>query len=148
VDHLIQKEVFKSYPYNDTSGHATIGYGHKLHNGNVNDIDRVAYRGNLSQEKAFGIFEKDVRIASDAVNRSVKVPLTQGMHDALTSFTFNAGQGNLASSTLLKKLNKGDYESVSSELPRWNRSKGKVSNGLIKRRAEEVKMFYKEEADD
>lgn len=143
IEYLKTKENFKSYPYNDTSGHATIGYGHKIHEGNVMDIDIAAFVGGLSEEKAETVFKEDVKTASDTVNRLVKVPLTQNMHDALTSFTFNIGQGAFAGSTLLKKLNKGDYSAAAHEMPRWNKSDGTISKGLVRRRNEEVDLFYR-----
>ena len=79
--------------------------------------------------------------AADAVRRLVHVPLTQEQFDALVSFTFNVGEGNLAKSTLLRKLNQGDYCGAGREFLRWDKAKGKTLQGLSRRRAGESATF-------
>lgn len=64
------------------------------------------------------------------VSRLVKVKLTQGQFDALVSFAYNLGARTLSSSTLLRKLNAGDYAGAADEFLRWNKAGGKVLNGL------------------
>ncbi len=76
-----------------------------------------------------------------AVNRLVTVPLTQNQFDALISFVFNLGIGNFRTSTLLKKLNAGDYTGAAKEFPPWVRADGKQLPGLIKRRDAEKALF-------
>lgn len=71
----------------------------------------------------------------------VKVALNQHQRDALISFTFNLGQGNLRDSTLLKKLNAGDYGAVPAELDKWIKAGGRTLPGLVKRRAGEGALF-------
>ena len=73
--------------------------------------------------------------------RHVKVPLTQGQFDVLVSFAFNFGEAKLASSTLLKLLNAGDYDGARKQINRWVYSNGKKLDGLIRRRARETEMF-------
>ena len=80
-----------------------------------------------------------------AVERLVKVELSDNQFAALVSFAFNVGEGNFAKSTLLKKLNKGDYDSVPSELMKWVNSKGKRMQGLVNRRAQEGALWGKGE---
>lgn len=80
------------------------------------------------------IFEK-------AVTRNVTVQLNQDQFDALVSFTFNLGEGNLKQSTLLKKVNAGDFAGAAKEFPRWNKADGKVLAGLVRRRASEALLF-------
>ena len=80
---------------------------------------------------------------AEQVLNSVKVELTQNELDALTSWTYNLGVGNLNSSTLLKKLNTGDKDSVPSEMLRWNKAAGKVLAGLTRRREAEAKLWAK-----
>lgn len=86
-------------------------------------------------------FCTDTQDAIDAVNKLVKVPLTQGQFDALVSFAFNCGVDAFAKSTMLRKLNARDYVGASAEFPRWDKQAGKVLNGLTRRRAGERAMF-------
>lgn len=69
---------------------------------------------------------------------------TQNRFDALVSFAFNVGIGNLLSSTLLRKHVGGDYAGAQAQFARWNRQKGKVLNGLTDRRATEAALYGKE----
>lgn len=72
--------------------------------------------------------------------RYIHVPITDYQHAALLSFTYNAGVGAFSKSTLLKKLNNGDYTAACNELSRWNKAGGKVLPGLTKRREAEKQM--------
>ena len=80
---------------------------------------------------------------AEQVLNTVKISLDQNELDALTSWTYNLGVGNLQSSTLLKKLNSGDKNSVPSEMVRWNKAAGKVLAGLTRRREAEAKLWAK-----
>jgi lysozyme len=71
----------------------------------------------------------------------VTVPLTQGQHDALVSFTYNEGAGRLQSSTLLKDLNAGNYAAVPAEFMKWVFGGGVKLPGLVTRRRAECKLF-------
>jgi lysozyme len=94
-----------------------------------------------SDEQCALLLKQDTRVAQRAVGRLVKVPVSQGQYDALVSFTFNLGEGNLAKSTLLRKLNAGDCRGAAAEFPRWNKAGGRVLKGLVKRRAWERSIF-------
>lgn len=87
------------------------------------------------------LLASDTRDAQAAVQQLVHGTITQAQYDALVSFTFNVGRGNLASSTLLRKLNVGDCHGTAAEFLRWNRARGRVLPGLTKRRAAERAMF-------
>jgi lysozyme len=110
----------------------TVGYGHTL---GVKPGDVI------TEERATELLYEDVKRFEASVNRQVIVPLTQYQFNALTSFTFNVGGGNLKSSTLLKKLNRGDYDGAASEFGKWVYASGKKLNGLIRRRAAEEALF-------
>jgi len=75
------------------------------------------------------------------VENMVTVDLTQEQFDALTVWVYNLGPTNFKNSTLLRKLNSGDYSAVPTEIKRWNKAGGRVLEGLVKRREAEAKMF-------
>ena len=77
------------------------------------------------------------------IDRLVKVPLNNNQFCALISFVYNLGQGNFASSTMLKKINASDFAGAALEFPRWNKAKGKVLAGLTRRRNDEMELFKK-----
>lgn len=110
----------------------TIGYGHTA---DVKEGD------NIDQEAAEAFLIEDLETFEQAVTRLVEVPLTQQQFDALVSWTFNLGAGNLAESTLLKKLNNYQYAEVPEQMMRWVRAGGKVLEGLVRRRAAEAALF-------
>ena len=91
------------------------------------------------------ILKSDTSIAEDAVQRYVKVDLTQHQFDALVSFAFNVGNNAFRSSTLLQLLNNGDYSGASDELMSWDKitvsGVKKPDKGLRKRRSEERNLF-------
>jgi lysozyme len=87
------------------------------------------------------ILERDLAQYAAAVRAAVKVPLNDNQFGALVSFTYNLGAKNLNKSTLLKKLNAGDYDAAAKEFGRWTRAGGKVLPGLVRRRAAEADLF-------
>ena len=97
----------------------------------------------ITREQADQWFDRDIKVFEDAVLRLVKVKLNQNQFNALVSFTYNVGVGAFTNSTLLRLLNASDYKGAADQLPRWNRSGGKVTNGLVRRRAAERAMFLK-----
>lgn len=126
-----------AYPDPGTGGEPyTIGFGTTVINGKP-----VQPGMKITLDEAELYFEKDLRKFEKAVAKAVKVPITQYQFDALVSLTYNIGIGAFKDSTLLCKLNKGDYQGAADEFPRWNRSGGRVMEGLSKRRARERKHF-------
>ena len=127
-------EGFEANAYLCPANVWTIGYG-RTRNVREGDVvnERQAERDLLEELEEF----------ADQVLNTVKVELLQHQLDALTSWTYNLGVGNLSSSTLLKKLNIGDYESVPSEMVRWNKAGGKVLAGLTRRREAEAELWAK-----
>ncbi|MBR8350263.1 lysozyme [Burkholderia cenocepacia] len=83
----------------------------------------------------------DLNARADIVDRLVKVILTPAKKAALVDFVYNVGEGNFESSTLLKRLNAGDYQAAADEFPKWNLAHGKVMPGLVRRRARERDLF-------
>lgn len=70
-------------------------------------------------------------------------PTTQNQFDAMVSFAYNVGVGNLSASTLLKKHKAGDHKGAAAEFARWNKAAGKVLPGLTRRRAAEAALYAK-----
>lgn len=129
-------EGFSAIPYQCSADVWTIGYGHTK---NV-----TKFHERISKEYAEELLRKDLLDAEIAVDSYVKVPLTQNQFDALVSFVFNLGAGSFKKSTLLKKLNKGEYDQVPYELMRWNKAGGKVLTGLSRRRAAEAELWSRQ----
>lgn len=141
IGFLTRHEGLKLKMYNDPAGHATIGYGHLIHKGKINGSEPEVFQKGLTKQEAFDLLKSDLTKFEKIVEDSVKVPLTQNQFDALVSFTYNVGEGNFRSSTLLKKINSGDFEKAAREFHRWKYSDGKVLPGLVNRRAQEAKLF-------
>lgn len=97
----------------------------------------------ITKAESDALFKKDLVRFEKAVNEAVKVPLTQNAFDSLVAFSFNVGISAFRSSTLLKKLNAGDYEGAADQFGRWTRAGGKVLAGLVRRRAAEAALFRK-----
>lgn len=116
---------------------ATIGYGHTAQAGPPGVVRGMK----ITASDAEQILRNDLRKFEGYVKSAVHVPLTQHQFDALVSWTFNLGPGNLKTSTMLRKLNYGDYAGAADEMLRWNKSNGKVLGGLAKRREAERALF-------
>lgn len=95
----------------------------------------------FTEAEASEILVRDLAKYEAAVSEAVTVPLTENQFGALVSFTFNLGPANLRKSTLLKKLNAGDFVGAANEFARWNRAGNKVLAGLTRRRAAEADLF-------
>jgi lysozyme len=109
----------------------TIGWGHTG--------PEVVKGLKWTQRQADDAFLHDLLAREGAVDRLVKVRLTTGQRDALVLFEYNTG--SLATSTLLRLLNAGDYTGSRAQFARWNKNDGQVMRGLIRRRAAEVALW-------
>tara|TARA_R100001509_G_scaffold160183_1_gene127620 strand:- start:255 stop:698 length:444 start_codon:yes stop_codon:yes gene_type:complete len=110
----------------------TIGYGHTQ---GVNEGD------SCTQDEAEELLVKDLEEFEFYVNDIVEQELNQNQFDALVAWTFNLGPTNLRSSTLLKRLNEGDFEDAPRQIRRWNKAAGEVLDGLVRRREAEALLF-------
>jgi lysozyme len=140
--------TLKIDPYLDPAEIWTIGWGHAisvdgqfLRGKEKRNAARKLYPGGITLEQAEQLLRADLLDACRDVVALVKVPLNDNQFAALVSFCFNLGQGNLAKSTLLKKLNAKDYAGAAAEFGRWNKSGGKVLAGLTRRREAETRLF-------
>src|SRR5580658_9755389 len=127
-------EGFRSRTYLDVALLPTIGYGHRL-------LSSESFPDGIAEPHAAALLTADVRAAELAVRRLVKVLLSQGQFDALVDFVFNLGAGRLAGSTLLSKLNAGEYEAAGDQLLRWDHAGGEEIAGLKSRREAEFELW-------
>jgi len=134
IDMVKHFEGFEGEAYLCPANVWTIGYGRTK---NVKEGDKIT---KLQAERDL---QEELQEFGAQVLGVVDVSLLQNEFDALTSWTYNLGVGNLSSSTLLKKLNAGDKDSVPSEMLRWNKAAGKVLAGLTARRQAEADLWEK-----
>jgi len=134
LDIIKECEGLRLQSYVCPAGVWTVGYGHT----------RDVYKGMVITRRDADLFlGEDVEIASAAVSRLVSVPIGDNQFSALVSFTFNLGARRLAKSTLLWRLNRGQYGSVPAELAKWRKGGGRVLPGLVKRRALESALWMR-----
>lgn len=125
-------------PYKCPADVPTIGYGTTVYP----DGKKVSLKDSpISEERAEELLLHDIKKYGKAVEDAVKVELNDNQYGALVSFTYNVGIGALNNSTLLRKLNSGDYEGAAEQFERWIYAGGKVLNGLVKRRQAERALF-------
>ena len=135
VDMIKFFEGFESKAYLCPANVWTIGYGRAK---NVKEGDTI------TEMQADRDLLEELEVFGNQVLNTVKVPLKQNELDALTSWTYNLGVGNLQSSTLLKELNSKNYNAAGQEMLRWNKAGGKVLAGLTRRRESEAKLWARE----
>lgn len=123
----------------------TIGYGHT-----GPDVVRGL---RITAERADELLRADVKAFADAVNKAVSREITQAMFDAFVSICFNTGPGKKGQkdgvitlksgqpSTLLRKLNAGDFAGAANEFLKWTKAGGAVLKGLETRRKAERELF-------
>jgi lysozyme len=134
------EEGLRLTPYKDTAGYWTIGYGHKIVQGDP--YHPYGAIKSISADQAETQFQSDVQnLAANYVRQYVTVPLTQSQFDALTSLVFNIGGSNFGTSTLLQKLQLQDYNGAAGQFGRWIYAGGKKDPVLINRRNREMQIF-------
>lgn len=140
---LIKKfESLSLTAYKCPAGIVTIGWGTTRIDGR-----KVRIGEKVTLERAKQLFDKDLLVYEDCVRDNVRVPLTQAQFDALVSFTYNVGQGNFMTSTLLRLINQGKLKEAQPQFLRWNKAGGKVLKGLTRRRLAEAVLFGPDKAD-
>lgn len=106
----------------------TIGFG---------TTEGVKLGDKTTPPKALERALRDVSKFEAGLKRCVKVPLHQHEYDAFVSLAYNIGIGAFCGSTLVRKLNEGDYAGACAEISRWDKQGGRVLRGLVNRRAQE-----------
>ncbi|MCY1444056.1 Lysozyme RrrD [compost metagenome] len=134
-------EGWYSKPYLDPVGIATIGYGFTYYLPSrrrvaMDDIPLTRTAGDRMLADILIHYENDVL-------RLVQRSLRQQQFDALVSFTYNLGATNLSKSTLLKRINQDpDDKRIADEFMKWDKARGRVLPGLVRRRAAEAKLYF------
>jgi len=137
---LIKKfEGLSLKPYLCPARIPTIGYGNTFYE----DGTKVTMSDKLiTAERATAMLKVVVSQFAVGVAKLITFKgVSQHQFDALVSFAYNVGLGNLKSSTLLKRVNKNEMELASMEFKKWDKAGGKVLAGLTKRREAEAMLF-------
>ncbi|WP_295735670.1 glycoside hydrolase family protein [uncultured Bartonella sp.] len=137
LEKLKQWEGLKTKAYKDAGGVWTIGYGHTAAAGTPAPHQGMV----ITEADAESILLKDLTQYEAAVENNVNVKLNDNEFAALVSFTFNVGINAFKNSSLLKKLNKGNFDAVPSELMKWVKAGGKKLQGLVNRRRAEAYLW-------
>ena len=125
-------EGFSDQAYIPVEGDVpTIGFG---------STEGVEMGDTITVPEALERLRRDVGDAESAIGRCVKVPLSQGEYDAFASLAFNIGSNAFCTSTLVKRLNAGDYDGACEEIRRWVYAGGQKLEGLVNRREAEYQM--------
>ncbi len=103
--------------------------------------DPKPYLQGITKEQATNMMMNEIIKNERSINRLVKVFINQNQFDALISFVYNLGAGNLQASTLLRKLNNLDFLGAADEFPKWRKAGGRVLQGLVRRRLAERSLF-------
>lgn len=161
-DLMHRYEGFRNKPYLCPAHIWTIGYGHVLYQDQIRlPVVRVPDKHTPMIRKEMPLRIEDFRIWSkDEINALFREDVAnfergvlrlvpgvvgrQGAFDALVSFAFNAGLGNLQRSTIRMKANRGDWEGAAEAFMAWTKGGGKVLPGLVKRRQAEIALFLAE----
>ncbi|MBH0371660.1 lysozyme [Salmonella enterica] len=132
LDFIRAREGVKLAAYQDGGGVWTIGYGHT----------RGVKQGQvINHEQADEFLDNDLRQVESCISERVTVALNQNQFDALVSFVFNVGRQAFSDSTLLKKLNEGNYRAAADQFTRWVYDNDKFVQGLYNRRVAERDLF-------
>jgi len=125
-------EGFRAKAYLCPAGVWTIGFG---------TTNGVKEGDSVTRARAEELLKSDLKWAEAVINKKVTVKLKQNQFDALCSFVYNIGETAFSKSTMLKLLNKGQYDAVPAQIARWNRVGKEVNRGLTIRRAAEADMW-------
>jgi lysozyme len=133
-------EGFRNKPYLCPAGIPTIGYGNTYYpdGSKVKMTDKP-----LSKDIAYVLLRLVVEDFEQCVNKYVKSDINQNQFDALVSFAYNLGCGNLKKSTLLKKVNANPCDiTISNEFAKWDKAGGRRLRGLTIRRHDEAVLYF------
>ena len=139
---LIKKfEGFSAKPYLCPAKVVTIGYGNTFY---ANGEKVKLTDSPINETQAVELLKQTLGQYEKAVDSYCRDDINQNQFDALVDFAYNCGNGNLKSSTLLKKVNANPNDlTIGLEFAKWNKGGGKILNGLVKRRAAESELYFR-----
>jgi len=134
--------------YQDHIGVWTIGFGHTARIGENSELIQIGgklvdMRNGITLQQARQLHKEDMKIYGKDVERLVKVKISENQKKALVSFAYSVGITNLRHSTLLKYINKKEFDKVPKELLRWSKADGKVDPTLKARREAEGELWLR-----
>lgn len=129
-------EGYLNKPYLCPAGIPTIGFGTTVY---PSGKKVLLSDPPITMTEACFFLKNDLIRFENAINKAITVSITQNQFDAICSFVYNVGIGSFLDSTLLKKINAGEY--AGDEFMRWNKAGGKVLAGLTERRQAEKNLF-------
>ena len=133
---------YASRPQRDPTGTWEIGYGSIWDWSGPGAPTRVtANTAPINEDTARQWLRWELHDVVGAIANDVHVALTENQLSALESFAYNVGTGNFGSSTLLRKLNAGDYTGAAAQFAVWDHAGGRELAGLVALRADEEKLF-------
>lgn len=145
IDLIKEFEGSENRIYNDAAGLPTIGVGHL-----ITEQDRTSGRfvnGFISDSEVDDLLREDLADVQRAVRGCVNQSLSCNQYDALISLAFNIGNTGFCNSTLVKRINEGNYQEVPNEMQRWNKARIggtlQLLKGLTNRRISEARLFAK-----
>ena len=149
IEMIKHDEGVKTRPYQCPALLWTVGVGHVIDpaHARIKLEDRkqlpipTGWDRVLSMDEVNDILKKDLTRFEAGVKRLCPGELTQGQFDALVSFSFNVGLGNLQNSTLRMKHNRKEFGAAAEEFLKWNKAGVKVLKGLDKRRRGEKALY-------
>ena len=150
VKFVARWEGKRNYLYDDMGkgrGNCTIGYGHLVHLNPCTgkDPSEAPFLNGITDDEAMKLFRATLQSFANGVESRLKVPVSSQQFDALVSWAFNVGLGNVDRSALLERLNRGEYDAVPYELARWDKAYDNGAlvtlQGLVNRRREEADMW-------
>lgn len=151
IDLLKWIEQLRLNPYDDQTGKpitqwckgATVGWGHL-----IAEPDWSLYKDGISEDEAQELFEEDLAPREDIVNKAIKLPMTHNEFDALVIFLYNLGTLQFMTSSAVKMINdptlKTSFKNLESAWKAFNKSDGKVNQGLVNRRISEWKIYSRD----
>ena len=128
---ITEEEGYRNKAYKDSKGLWTIGVGHL-----IKADEQHLLTATLTDQQVEDLLKSDLKWCSEAVESSVKVPLTQHQFDALYSLCFNIGGTAFKKSTVVRRINENDLPGAADAILMWNKPE------VLKKRRERERALF------